>query len=104
MRKITDLAKVIRSKNAGPFELTLDIMFNDAETYDKVKASEVITKEKIAELYDIPIEKITTFVWFDKANAVKATILRDRVSGSMGDRDVYGAQQHAPLLSLEFPF
>jgi len=45
---IIDLASVIRSKNAGPFELTFDIIFKDKETYEKVKKTKVITKELIA--------------------------------------------------------
>ena len=54
---IVDLVKVIRSKNAGPFELTFDIIFKDKETYEKVKKTKVITKELIAKLYHISIEK-----------------------------------------------
>jgi len=104
VRNLLELAAVVRSKNAGPFELTLDVVFNDAETFQKAKNSGVITSEIIARLYGISQEKMLTFVWFDTANALKVTMLRNRPSGKMGDRDVYGAQQHAPLLTLEFPF
>jgi len=58
---IIDLASVIRSKNAGPFELTFDIIFKDKETYEKVKKTKVITKELIAKLYHVPIEKVLYF-------------------------------------------
>ena len=51
MRYVKDVASVIRSKNAGPYELTFDLMFPDEETYEQVKHS--ITKEKIAALYKI---------------------------------------------------
>jgi len=101
---IIDLVKVIRSKNAGPFELTFDIIFKDKLTYEKVKKSKVITKELIAKLYHIPIEKVFYFVEFDPANAIKATIVRPVDSGSIGETDVYGAQQHAPLLDIKIPF
>ncbi len=101
---IIDLVKVIRSKNAGPFELTFDIIFKDEETYKKVKKSKVITKGLIANLYQIPIEKVLYFVEFDPANAIKATIVRPVDSGSVGETDVYGAQQHAPLLDIKIPF
>lgn len=104
MSKLSELTTVVRSKNAGPFELTLDIIFKDADIYSKAKTSSVITPEKIAELYHISLDKILTFVWFDLANALKINILRERPSGKMGDRDVYGAQQNAPLLMIEFPF
>jgi len=101
---IIDLVKVIRSKNAGPFELTFDIIFKDKETYQKVKKVKVITKELIAKLYHIPTEKVLHFVEFDPANAIKATIVRPVDSGSVGETDVYGAQQHAPLLEIKIPY
>lgn len=101
---ITRLARVIRSKNAGPYELTLDIIFNDAETYRRVKAKRLINKALIAGLYHIPEEQVLTLVEFDPANAVKATIVRPRPCGDVGETDVYGAQQHAPLLELELPW
>jgi hypothetical protein len=101
---IIDLVKVIRSKNAGPFELTFDIIFKDKETYEKVKKAKVITKELIAKLYHIPIHKVLHFVEFDPANTIKATIVRPVYSGSIGETDVYGAQQHAPLLEIKIPY
>jgi len=104
MTKLNDIARVIRSKNSGPFQLTFDIIFNDEKVYEKAKKSGVLTPESFAALFNIMPNKITTFVWFDVANAFKATIIRPRDSGSYGERDTYGAQQAAPLIDLEFPF
>lgn len=104
MTKLNDMTRVIRSKNSGPFQLTFDVIFNDEETYRKAKESGVLTPERFADLFNISIEKITAFVWFDVANAFKATIVRPRDSGSYGERDTYGAQQAASLIDLEFPF
>lgn len=104
MTKLNDITRVIRSKNSGPFQLTFDVIFNDAESCQKAKASGVLTPESFARLFNISTDKITTFVWFDVANAFKATIVRPRDSGSYGERDTYGAQQAAPLIDLEFPF
>ena len=98
---ITDLADVIRSKNSGPFELTLDIIFKDFETYFAVKKKGVICKALIAKLYHIKETEVVTLVAFDPAKAIKATIVRPLSSGAIGDTDVYGSQQHAPLLSIE---
>jgi len=100
---ISRLAKVVRSKNAKAFKLTFDIIFNDREAYEKARASGILTKELIAKLYNVPLGNITTCLWFSQGNAFKATILRPRVSGSAGDPDVYGCQQHLPLLSIEIP-
>ncbi len=100
MRYVRDAAAVIRSKNAGPFELTFDLMFTDKATYDEVRRS--ITSAKIAELYRIPVEHVLKIVHFEPALAVKITIVRPRASGSLGETDVYGAQQHAPLFELTY--
>jgi hypothetical protein len=100
---LRDLVTIVRSKNAGPFRLTLDMLFKDEATYRLVKASGVITLERIAQLYGIRPDQITTFVEFDPGRAIKATFVRPLSSGSIGDGDVYGAQQHAPLLDLLIP-
>ncbi len=101
-RSIRELAHVVRSKNAGPYELVLDILFKDREIYSSVKRTEAFNKNLIASLYNIKPEMIHNIVWFDPANAVKVVMPRTIVSGAIGDTDVYGAQQHAPLLNIEF--
>ena len=102
MTKLTDIAKACKSKNAGPFELTLDIMFDSAETFERVRRTGVITRERIAALYGVAPEDVL-FTEYPPALAYKATLPRRIVSGAIGDTDVYGAQQHAPLLDLELP-
>ena len=101
--RVRDLAAVVRSKNAGPFRLTVDILFRDAATYRRVKASRAITPELIAQLYGLRPDQITDFVEFDPGLAIKATFPRPVSSGTVGDTDVYGAQQHAPLLDIVIP-
>ncbi|WP_264739597.1 DUF4387 domain-containing protein [Cytobacillus firmus] len=100
MATLYELAKVLRSKNSGPFELTIDVLFDNKEIYDRVKNSGQISAETICRLYRITGEQVRHLVFFDQALGVKITILRDISSGSAGDRDVYGAQQHAPLMNL----
>ena len=100
---LRDLAAVIRSKNSGPYELTFDVIFKDFETYEKVKAAQIINKAMFAKLYGIPESDVIALVYFDPAKAVKATIVRPLVSGGAGETDVYGAQQHSPLLGVVCP-
>lgn len=97
---IRDLCTVIRSKQAGPYRLTLDIIFKTAEIYQRVKASGTLTRERIADLYYVPEDQITDFVFYDPGWAVKVTMIRPMVAGDPGDGDVYACQQHAPLLGL----
>ena len=99
---LKDIANVIRSKNAGPFELTLDVLLKDEEMFVKMKAANVIDKAVIAKLYQIPETDVLSIVYFPNAKAIKATIVRPLASGALGERDVYGAQQHAPLVNFTF--
>ncbi|MCL2368862.1 MAG: DUF4387 domain-containing protein [Oscillospiraceae bacterium] len=100
--KLLDITDIIRSKNAGPYELTFDIIFKTQEWYEKVCQAGVINADLICALYKIPPSDIISIVEFTPAKAIKATIRRPIPSGSLGETDVYGAQQHAPLLDLEF--
>lgn len=101
MMKLYDVARILRSKNSGPFELTFDIIFDDKEAYEKVKKSRLIQEETISRIYRVEEDRIKSIVFFDQALGIKVTIARDISSGTIGDRDVYGAQQHAPLMNLE---
>lgn len=100
--KLIDIAEVIRSKNSGPYELTFDIIFKDWDMFDKICKAKVINEELIASLYGITVDKIINVIEFKPAKAIKATIERRISSGEIGETDVYGAQQHAPLLEVEF--
>jgi hypothetical protein len=100
-KKLSDLAKTIRSKNAGTDKITFDVIFREADAYDLVKRSGALSRDTIARLLSIDPARITDFVEYDPAHAIKFTILRERPSGSAGDGDIFGAQQYAPLLDIE---
>lgn len=103
MTRLCDLAHVLRSKNSGPYAITLDILFDNDEAYHRVLKSGAITPQSIALIYGIPLSHITHFAAFDAALGIKITFLRAISSGTAGDRDVYGAQQHAPLMEVMIP-
>lgn len=100
--KLRNLALVIRSKNSGPYEMTFDVIFSDFDIYEKVKKANVINDKSFSDLYKIPLSNIIKVVYFDPAKAVKVTIVRPIPSGNLGETDVYGAQQHEPLLNYKF--
>jgi hypothetical protein len=102
-KTLAELAKTLRSKNAGVDKITFDIIFPDRATYEYVKRSQVLTRASVAALYKIPESRISDFVEFDPANAIKFTIYRSIPSGSAGDPDIFGAQQYAPLLGIMVP-
>lgn len=102
-KSLYELAKVLRSKNSGPFELTMDIIFDNKKYYEHVKKSGILDKALISKIYNVNVEDIYNLVFYDPALAIKITIKRPIDSGSIGETDVYGAQQHAPLMDIQIP-
>jgi len=100
--RLYDMADVIRSKNSGPYELTFDIIFKSFEDFNDFTEKNIMTKEVFSKLYKIKIDDVKSVIYFKPAKAVKITINRPICSGDLGESDVYGAQQHIPLLNFEF--
>jgi len=100
--RLRELARVIRSKNAGPFLLTLDVLFPTIEAFERVQGSGVINVATIARLYRVAPESIN-IIFYPPGLAFKIVMVRPIISGDIVDTDVYGAQQHTPLLDLLVP-
>lgn len=98
--KILELASVIRSKNSGPFEITLDILFENLTDYQRAKRSNALTAAVVQNLYNLKPEEIITLMFYQPALAWKCTFKRPWLQGSVGERDVFGTQLHAPLLDI----
>lgn len=99
MTELWQLTKLIRSKNAGPFELTFDIMFKDVESYESALKSRVLTPEAVSRLYDVPQGEVRLFE-IREILTIKFSIPRKIFSGDVNDTDVYGGQFHGPLVRL----
>jgi hypothetical protein len=100
--RLRDVAAFIRSKNAGPFHLTIDVFFTDAAVCDQVLFAGILSPDAVARLYPVDPADIRT-IHVPQANAIKVTLPRPYAAGDIGDRDVAGGQQFAPLLDLEVP-
>jgi hypothetical protein len=98
--QLQDFAQVVRSKNAGPRRFTLDLIFRNDADYQRVAQSDALTAEKIAPLYGVATDTIKV-IYYPLGRAIKIVVPRQIMSGDPGDRDVYGAQQHTPILGLE---
>jgi len=101
--RLFDLAKTIRSKNAGVDRITFDVIFADRAAYERVRASGVLSREAVCRIFGIAPDRITDHVAFDPALAIKFTIRRLQPSGSPGDADIFGSQQYGPLLDVLVP-
>ncbi|HWM66311.1 MAG TPA: DUF4387 domain-containing protein [Steroidobacteraceae bacterium] len=100
MATLFDLCSLIRSKNAGPFVLTFDLMFSSQENYERAKRSRPLTKRLLAQTYGQQEDDIT-LVYHDHALAIKASMPRPIFQGELQDGDCYGGQQYVPLLQIE---
>jgi len=102
-RALTDMADVIRSKNAGINELTFDILFSSDRSFLQALSSGAFTEENMAEVLDLPVEAIDGIFQFPIVRAIKLTIHRNCLAGNPGDRDVFGAQQQGRILAMRIP-
>ncbi len=96
-----ELAAFMTSKNAGPFLVTIDVVFASRDDYERIRDAGLLTPERVAALYRRDVSDVVGIYHFDPAKALKVTLRRAVPSGSPGDTDVYGAQQHVPL--MDFP-
>jgi hypothetical protein len=104
-RPLGELARVVRSKVAGHTRLTFDIIFDDRRLFEQVKSTGVINRELFARLYRVSLDEVTDFTVFEAGCAFKATIIRPLRSEyeGIGETDVFGSNQHIPLLFVQIP-
>ena len=89
--------RLIRSKDAGPFMLTIDLFFADPSVYQAFSGSGVLDARIIAELYRVAPEQVERYDMAE-ISAMKISFPRAVVSGEFGDTDITGGQQYAILV------
>ena len=89
MARLADLAAKIRSKNAGPFWVTVDIFCGDAACFEEIR-HRLHTETVCARLQADP----ATVKRFDIESlaVIKFSVIRPAIQGSRFDRDMHGAQ------------
>jgi hypothetical protein len=102
-RRLIDVARVLRSRSADPFVQTIDIFFDDEDTYRKVQRDQIISKECIAERYHVDPKDIINITCVDSAKGVKVSMKRRIPSGQFGDSDPYGVCPQVLLYDLPIP-
>lgn len=102
MAKLHETAKLIRSKNAGPFAITFDIIFPNAEVYNRVLKSDALSIENVSLALDVEKNNVSRYL-LPLADAVKFSIPRKYPAGDFLDDDLYGCQQHRKLVNLNVP-
>lgn len=95
---LAETAKYVRSKNAGPFVLTIDIFCDSEESYNAVKNSKNLTEKTLEDIYHV--SDVEKFV-LDDLKIVKFSMPRPFPQGSPHDADMHGGQQYVRLLDIE---
>lgn len=102
-RPLFEVADIVRSKNAGPYRITFDVMFTDRRRYEGVRDSGAVSPATVAAAYGLDAAQISSFFNIDQAMAIKVTIIRPCTQGAAGDGDMYGCQHHVPLMNIAVP-
>lgn len=100
MKKVKELVKYVRSKNAGPFWLTIDIFCGNEEVYQTIRNSPNLTADKIAELYEVDTDKMKVF-YMDLIHVIKYSFPRPKPQGHKYENDMHGGQQYVLLSEVQ---
>lgn len=98
MRQLKDVAAYVRSKNAGPFWVTIDVFCGDQQAYRTLCAAPALGAAAIADLYGVDADHVRTF-HDDNLKVIKISFPRPIAQGSTRDVDSHAGQQFVPLLS-----
>jgi hypothetical protein len=90
----------VRSKNAGPFWITVDLFFADEPAYRRYRDDPTIGAEAFAALYGVDAALVKRFA-LERLNVVKVSYPRPQPQGGVVERDMQAGQQFAILLDVE---
>jgi hypothetical protein len=99
--RLYEAASVIRSKNAGPFAVTIDLFFEDPDTYALAKRSALLTTTGVAAAYGVDVATVKGVWWDDRIRAAKVSLERWSSSADLFCSDLFGAHLHSPLAERE---
>jgi hypothetical protein len=100
MATIKQVCRHIRSKNAGPFWVTLDLFFDGAENYRRHADSPALGPELIQRLYGADPRLVRKYP-VPKLHMVKISYARTNIQGGEVERDMHCGQQYVRLLNVE---
>lgn len=100
MPKVRDVCHVVRSKVAGPFWVTMDLMFDSRENFDRFADCPALGKEAISEIYGVGKEDVKHYP-VPSLNVLKISFPRRNVQGGVGERDLHSGQQYTYILDKE---
>lgn len=100
MTRLGDMAAYVRSKNAGPFWVTIDIFCGDSDRFNRLRRAPGLERTAIARLYRSRVQEILRFDMAD-LNVIKISFPRSCAQGACRDADMHAGQLFVPLLGVE---
>lgn len=100
MPKLREVCRHVRTKNAGPFWITLDVFFKDEDAFERYAEAPALGVASIARLLGIDARSIKRFAVPD-LSVVKLSYPRANPQGGSLERDMHGGQQYVSLLDVE---
>ena len=82
--------------------MTIDAFFDDDDDFERARQSGITDPVTVGQLYATDPEYVRVFL-LSRLRAIKVSLPRPVVQGSIGDRDMHAGQQYVPLLSLLVP-
>ncbi len=99
--RLYDAAEIVRSKNAGPFAVTIDLFFDDEDNYQLARSSRLLTPAGVAAAYGVDESTVKGVWWDDRIHAAKVSLARWSSSSDPFCSDLFGAHLHTPLADGE---
>jgi hypothetical protein len=98
---VGEVARIVRSKNAGIGLITVDVLCDDHSAYKAVSAA--LTRERVAEAYGVETSAVAEIIQFEAGHALKINFARSEIAGGagLGETDLYGSAQYTPLLGVD---
>jgi hypothetical protein len=100
MTRLTELCRHVRSKNAGPFWITVDLFFDERAHFERCAAADALQPAALAALFGAPAHQVKRFV-VPELLVLKISYPRRRPQGGVLERDMHGGQQYVRLLDVE---
>lgn len=100
MTRLREVCRSIRSKNAGPFWVTVDMFFKDAATYKRYHESRALSAAALASAFGVNAALVKRFQ-IDDLCALKVSYPRSTPQGGIVERDMHCGQQYVRLLDIE---
>lgn len=100
MTKVRDVCRHVRSKQAGPFWVTVDLFFDGEESFRRYSESPALSPDLFARLYGTDATQVKRFPVEDLC-VLKISYPRPSPQGGPEERDLHSGQQFVRLLDVE---